>query len=78
MPWDHAAIEKLLLERPNGKPKEERDEYEELYHETRRRLAIERAMRDDAIAAGQRGNGRPPRRYGPMPPHFPGEYITGE
>lgn len=53
MPWDNAAIEKLLLERPNGKPKEERDEYDELYHETRRRLAIERAIRDDAIAAGE-------------------------
>ena len=67
MPWDHAAIEKLLLERPNGKPKEERDEYEELYHETRRRLAIERAIRDDAIAAGL----YPKRRITRLPDRLP-------
>ena len=78
MPWDKDAVERLLLERAKGKPEGERDEYEDLYHEVRRRLAIERAIRDDAIAAGQRGNGRAPRRYGPLPPSFPGEYITGE
>lgn len=73
MVWDKAAIERLLLERPNGKPKEERDEYDELYHEMRRRLAIERAIRDDRKAATR--NGRAPRKYGPIPPRLPGEYI---
>ena len=66
MVWDKDAIERLLLERPNGKPKEERDEYDELYHETRRRLAIERAIRDDRKAAAR--NGRAPKKYGPIPP----------
>lgn len=65
MPLDKESVEDLLLNRHNAKSKEERDEYDELYHETRRRLAIERAQRDDARAAGQSGRKlttRNPRR----------------
>ena len=47
MPLDKESVERLLLNRPNKKPKEERDEYDDLYQEMRRRLTIERAYRDD-------------------------------
>ena len=68
------SAEKLLLNRPNAKPKEERDEYDELYHEMRRRLAIERAIRDDQEAA----RGSKPRKITKIPPRRPGWYPIGE
>ena len=70
---EREAIEKRLLNHTGDE-----DEYEALYREWRRRLAIERAIRDDQEAAARRGNGRPPRKFRPIPPHLPGEYPTGE
>ena len=69
MTLDRESVESLLPERPKGKDEEERDEYDELYHDTRRRLAVERAIRDDAIAAvkgnEQQGKREPTER--PLP-----------
>ena len=74
MPWDKESIERFLLDHSKNKPKEERDEYDELYHETRRRLAIERAIRDDASIVGKVRK----RKITKIPPHRPGWYPTGE
>ena len=74
MPWDRESVENLLLDRPNSKPKEERDEYDDLYHEMRRRLTIERAIRDDREAA----RGGKKRKITKIPPYLPGWYPTGE
>ena len=74
MSWDKESVEKLLLERSKGKPKEEHDEYDELYREIRRRLTIERAWRDDANAA----NKDKKQKITKIPTHRPGWHPTGE
>ena len=70
---EREAIEKRLLEKVGNEA-----EYEELYREWRRKLAIERAIKDDREAARRRGNAPPPRKFRPIPPRLPGEYPTGE
>ncbi len=67
MTWDKESVERLLLDRPKGKDEEDRDEYDDLYHEMRRRLAIERALRDDTIAAGKGNKRRISKERPPQP-----------
>ena len=74
MRWNKESVERLLLDRPNGKLKEERDEYDDLYHEMRRRLTIERAIRDDREASRQDRK----RKFTKVPPYMPGWYLTKE